>query len=154
MERNEAVLSEEDKEAIVRQFMSFCLTAMRFECYDFYREQRRQSKKDRGLFKLRRPPRSYLRSGFEVEEHFLYASGRRISVRSRSIFEGLLALEPRQREVLLLHFWVGMSRREVAEELGCSVSTVCRVLNQALWKMEKHLDGWGRQNGKEQRAYI
>ena len=41
MERNEAVLNEEDKEAIVRQFMSFCLTAIRFECYDFYREQRR-----------------------------------------------------------------------------------------------------------------
>lgn len=151
MERNEAVLSEEDKEAIVRQFMSFCLTAIRFECYDFYREQRRQSKKDRSLFKLRRPPRSYLRSGFEVEEHFLYAAGRRIPVRSLSIFEGLLALEPRQREVLLPHFWVGMSRRQVTEELGCSVSTVCRVLNRALREMEKRLDRWERQNGK---AYI
>ena len=151
MERNEAVLSEEDKEAIVRQFMSFCLTAIRFECYDFYREQRRQSKKDRSLFKLRRPPRSYLCSGFEVEEHFLYAAGRRIPVRSLSILEGLLALEPRQREVLLQHFWMGMSRREVTEELGCSVSTVCRVLNRALWEMEKHLDRWERQNGK---AYI
>ncbi|MDY4191889.1 MAG: sigma-70 family RNA polymerase sigma factor [Oscillospiraceae bacterium] len=151
MERNEAVLSEEDKEAIVRQFMSFCLTAIRFECYDFYREQRRQSKKDRSLFKLRRPPRSYLCSGFEVEEHFLYAAGQGIPVRSLSIFEGLLALEPRQREVLLQHFWMGMSRREVTEELGCSVSTVCRVLNRALREMEKRLDRWERQNGK---AYI
>lgn len=72
-------------------------------------------------------------------------------MRSLSIFEGLLALEPRQREVLLQHFWMGMSRREVTEELGCSVSTVCRVLNRALREMEKRLDRWERQNGK---AYI
>jgi RNA polymerase sigma-B factor len=58
------------------------------------------------------------------------------------LFEELDALEPilqarseREREILFLRFYVGMTQREIAEEVGMSQMNVSRVLSSSLEKL-------------------
>lgn len=136
----ETGLTQREKEIIVRQFLSYCRTAMRYECYDFYRQQRFWKVSANGeATHYKRPKKTYFRSGFEVEEHFLSVAGRRVPIRSTRIFRGLLALEESQRSFLLMRFWLEMSCSEIAKALGCSRSMSYRMQNYALSRMEDQL---------------
>lgn len=48
---------------------------------------------------------------------------------------GLLALRPRERRIIALRFWGGMSQREIAEDLGISQMHVSRLVRAALAQM-------------------
>lgn len=47
----------------------------------------------------------------------------------------LAALPPRQREVLVLRFWLDLTEAQIAADLGCSVSTVKSHSSRALAKL-------------------
>lgn len=48
---------------------------------------------------------------------------------------GLSALRPRERRIVALRFWGGLSQREIAEEVGISQMHVSRLLRGALAQM-------------------
>lgn len=48
------------------------------------------------------------------------------------VLAALRRLPARQRIVLLLRYWTGMSEREIAEELGCSAGTVKSRASRAI----------------------
>lgn len=50
---------------------------------------------------------------------------------------GLASLRPRERQIVMLRFWGGLSQREIAEEIGISQMHVSRLLRLALQQMRE-----------------
>ena len=57
--------------------------------------------------------------------------------RSRPDSAGALSLSPRERIVLYLRFYVGMSQNEVAQKLGISQMQVSRLQHRSLEKVRR-----------------
>ncbi len=51
---------------------------------------------------------------------------------ARVVLAALRALPPKQRVVLVLRYWGGLSEREIADQLGCSTGTVKSRASRAL----------------------
>ncbi|MGK2939939.1 MAG: SigB/SigF/SigG family RNA polymerase sigma factor [Solirubrobacteraceae bacterium] len=54
---------------------------------------------------------------------------------------GLASLRPRERQIVALRFWAGLSQREIADEVGLSQMHVSRLLRAAIQKMRAAIDG-------------
>lgn len=63
------------------------------------------------------------------------------AMEDEGVNEALLALSPRQRDVVVSRVVEGMSVREVAARLGCAEGTVKATLHQALARMRTVLQG-------------
>jgi len=59
----------------------------------------------------------------------------------RVLAEAVCALSPTRREVVLLHYYHGLTRREVAERLAVPLETVRTRLRRALAELRDRLDG-------------
>ena len=59
----------------------------------------------------------------------------------REILAALDRLAPRQREVLVLRYWSGLSEAEIAETIGISRGTVKSTASRALDLLETIMKG-------------
>ena len=59
----------------------------------------------------------------------------------REILAALDRLAPRQREVLVLRYWSGLTEAEIAETLGISRGAVKSTASRALDRLEKIMGG-------------
>lgn len=59
----------------------------------------------------------------------------------RELLEAVKRLAPRQREVLVLRYWSGLSEAEIANALGISPGTVKSTASRALDVLERMLEG-------------
>lgn len=58
----------------------------------------------------------------------------------RQVVDGLRRLAPRQREVLVLRYWSGLSEAEIAETVGISRGAVKSTASRALDALEKIME--------------
>ena len=58
-----------------------------------------------------------------------------VAVRRRWVLDALLALPPREREVLVLRYWLDLSEAQIAETLHISVATVKSTSARTLAKL-------------------
>lgn len=58
----------------------------------------------------------------------------------REVLTALDTLPPRQREVVVLRYWSGLSEAEIAGTLGISTGTVKSTASRALWALETILE--------------
>jgi RNA polymerase sigma-70 factor (sigma-E family) len=56
------------------------------------------------------------------------------------VLAALAQLAPRQREVLVLRYWTGLSERDIAETLGIAPGTVKRTAAEALSRLNRLLE--------------
>jgi RNA polymerase sigma factor (sigma-70 family) len=59
----------------------------------------------------------------------------------REILAAVDRLAPRQREVLVLRYWSGLTEAEIAETLGISRGAVKSTASRALDRLEKIMGG-------------
>jgi RNA polymerase sigma-70 factor, ECF subfamily len=65
------------------------------------------------------------------------------------VLRGLAALPEREREVLMLLGWHGLSQREAATVLGCSRPALAMRVQRARRRLDRHIDGATRDSGIE-----
>jgi RNA polymerase sigma-70 factor (sigma-E family) len=63
-----------------------------------------------------------------------------LAVEHRTVIDALRQLAPRQREVLVLRYWLDLSEAQIAETLGISRGSVKSTASRALDVMEKLLE--------------
>ncbi len=61
------------------------------------------------------------------------------------LMDGLRALPPRQRAVVVLRYWEDLTENQTAEILGCSTGTVKSQTAKAMARLRTLLDGEGGQ---------
>ena len=64
------------------------------------------------------------------------------------VLEGLDCLAEREREIVKLRFWDGLTQREIADRVGVSQMHVSRLLRRSLVEMRAALDEEGRSSGR------
>jgi RNA polymerase sigma factor (sigma-70 family) len=64
-----------------------------------------------------------------------------------AIIAALLGLPPRQREVVVLRYWLDLTEAQTAAALNCSIGNVKSQASRALAKLRSsaELAGWGAQ---------
>src|SRR5258706_7350575 len=60
---------------------------------------------------------------------------------SAALDEALVALRPRERQTILMHFYEGMTLRQMAQQLGVSKEGVKKRVNRALANLRRRLQG-------------
>lgn len=65
------------------------------------------------------------------------------------VTQAVATLPPRQRAVLVLRLWNGMTYAEIAEALGCSEATIRSQMFHALGGMRRHLEPRMRTAGED-----
>jgi RNA polymerase sigma-B factor len=68
--------------------------------------------------------------------------------------EAIGALDPRERRIILMRFFLDFTQAEMAESLGISQAHVSRLLEQALAKMRRRLERASRLSGPGVRATL
>jgi len=66
-----------------------------------------------------------------------------VSERKKIILESVQELPEKQREVLILSYYQGLSYPEISKKLGCSVSSVKTHMSRAVQKLSKSLPNTG-----------
>lgn len=59
-----------------------------------------------------------------------------------ALVQGLAQLPPRQRAVLVLRYWEGLSESEAADQLGCSLGTVKSSASRGLARLREITAPW------------
>lgn len=67
--------------------------------------------------------------------------GMRVLVNDPSLGQALSFLLPKDREIVILYYFIGMERSEIAHELNISKATVSRCLRNAEARMRTFLEG-------------
>ncbi len=70
----------------------------------------------------------------DVDPEFMTAEHRVL------LADGMTALEPREREIVALRFFEGLTQREIAEHIGISQMHVSRLLRRSLEEMRVSMD--------------
>jgi RNA polymerase sigma factor (sigma-70 family) len=79
--------------------------------------------------------------------------------RAHVVVDGLMSLDPRDREVLLLAAWENLTNREIAEVLGCSENAAALRLHRARRKLtevcrkENSVSGHEHEEGPQLRRH-
>jgi len=66
-----------------------------------------------------------------------------VAVRDDALYEALAQLDDRDRDVLLLAYWLNMSDMDISDETGTPRRTVNNIKRRAYEKMRKILEGNG-----------
>lgn len=112
------MLSPSNEDRICAMFDSFCKTVSR----NFVRNlDRAEGNRDKHFAD---EPVDYLletlgrRDKYPSESFVLYVGGYSCAVESETLYKALVSLPEKQKNVLLLDFWGGLSDRGISERLG------------------------------------
>jgi RNA polymerase sigma factor (sigma-70 family) len=70
----------------------------------------------------------------------LVATPDRVDIASAELADAVAALPFRQRAVVVLRYWGGLSEAEIADALGCRPGTVKSLASRALARLEKVIE--------------
>lgn len=93
----------------------------------------------RSALRRRRTVRNHLRVA-EPEVGPAADADLMVSEDHREVLEAVNRLPERQREVLVLRFWSGLSEAEIAESMGVSKGTVKSQASRAMHTLQQHLE--------------
>ena len=76
----------------------------------------------------------------EMDCHTFNVRGIKIPVYGKKLADAISYLLPRDREIILLYFFLGLTDKKISEVIGCSRTTIQRRRADALEKLEKSLE--------------
>lgn len=68
------------------------------------------------------------------------ASAESLALANREVWDALAALTRRQRQVVVLRYWLDLDQQSIADTLGIAVGTVKATTNQAMATLRKALE--------------
>ena len=69
------------------------------------------------------------------------AHGFRFEFHDQSLYDALMALQQKDREIILLHYWEGYSVNELSAMIDMPIKTIYNRRNKALEALRLHIEG-------------
>lgn len=115
-----------DNKCIVAIFDSYAKTVMRNECRNAAdEEKRKQKREDVGTEKMQYLFEMQIQEDIYPSEHLVLKSANYICViTSEHLYNAMLELSEKQREVLILDFWYGYTDVEIASHFRVTSRTI------------------------------
>lgn len=134
------MLSEDEKQVMVRMFCAYCRRALRNARTDILREEARRSRRetlfsdmhDDELNRLAAP------SPFAGPEFTFDVAGWEVTVVGSALAEAVGVLPKEERDVILLYYFADWTDRQIAEEYGYPRSTIQFRRAKALRTLRNH----------------
>ncbi|MGB9620895.1 MAG: RNA polymerase sigma factor [Brevinematia bacterium] len=104
-----------------KKFFPWFYSLVRNSCFDFLKDMKRQKDLDLKI-------ENYTSNPYEIDIELI-----------NSVREGILNLNSKEREVLFLRFYQGLTIEEIAEVINCSTRNVYLLIENALDKLKKYL---------------
>ena len=132
---------ENDEQAKLDKFCSYCRKVLRNANTDVLRAQARRAKRVTLFSDLCEAELDRLACPFSygTEETVLRVAGHEVAVLGDGHAEADRELPEAEREVVLLYYFAGWNDRQIADELGCSRSTVQARRSAALAGLRESL---------------
>lgn len=135
------MISEDEKQVMVRMFCAYCRRALRNARTDILREEARRARRetlfsdmhDDELNRLAAP------SPFAGPEFTFEVAGWEVTVVGSALAEAVGVLPKEERDVILLYYFADWTDRQIAEECGYPRSTIQFRRAKALRTLRNHL---------------
>lgn len=126
-------------------FDSFCKKVIRNAAISIYREMTARAEREVSLSDL---SESEMASLCTVDTYHTYTKeytvlGHAIKIHDPQIGEALQFIQPKQRDIILLSYFLDYSNVEIAKLLKISISTVTSRRNTALNKLKLQIENMG-----------
>lgn len=139
------MLSKEYKESIERRFHAFCKAVLHNEACNYYRERTRKIQHEISYEYLQKNTPFAPHS---IDEYFVLqdkptdftVSGQIVTVYSEKLAKALLCLSERQREIILMRYYLQLRDKQIAALLGKPRTTVNYQKNAALKQLRKEME--------------
>lgn len=119
------MVSDYEKQALVRMFCAYCRRTLRNERTDIARRGARRAKRETFFSDMSEAELNRLVAADRFcEETVFEAGGREIAVLGEEMTEAIRELPEEERAAVLLYYFAGWSDRRIALQMGCSRSTV------------------------------
>ena len=133
------------KQRIQNQFGGFCVRVLKNEANRIFNEYAKLRSHEASLdtcIKENALPQSAADRYF-CNEHTLYAFGMPVVVMGDLLSEALCGLTERNRCIILMHYFLGMSDRKISRFFCVSHQAISKQRIKALKEMKKLLEGKG-----------
>lgn len=130
---------KEDKEdKIVRQFVLYCRTALKYEKLNYYNERKHRAEWETHIDMLTAKQLGMTGRIFDTyHAGYFTVMGHEIGIVDGDLAQALSELPDGHRQIVLMYYIVGLNDREIGEILNMIRTTVCARRNSAIKKLHR-----------------
>ena len=126
---------------VQNQFGGFCTKVLKNEARHIQREYARQRERETALDAM--SPEELEQISFEDHyfsgEHIFEVDGLPVVIVGDSLANAISTLQPKNQEVILLSYFLGMTDREISERMGVCRQSISKRRNGALKRLRRLL---------------
>lgn len=118
--------SFENDEIIQNRFDSFCKTVLKNVAIDCYREIQKHRERELFFSELTKEEwqQLYMEDEYRLDSHMFQVLGQEVEVKNFMIAKALNSLPEKQRNVILMYYYLEMTEIEIAEQMDLGQSTI------------------------------
>lgn len=134
-----------------QQFDAFIKRVLSNELKDFLRAYSQRMQKETLFCELENSvveqfPAEEQTNGVDFLECQLTALRFSTHIRDELLYQALMELGDKGREIILMTFWLEMTEHEIADCIGCSQGYINKLKHSSYEKLKKILEGYGYDN--------
>lgn len=133
-----------DKERIRHQFDAFCKKVLRCEARTIYRQMARLAGREISLTDFPENGANLFscEDEYGLDNQQFNVLGFDIAVKNELLAEALRLLPDQHRDIILLHYFLGLNDREIAELLNALHRTISYRRTSSLKKLRRFMEGF------------
>ena len=134
-------LNRQEKEIVRKKFCAYCIKVLHGEALNYLDELKRQREREVSFSELLQKDLDalYLYDDYELAEKFTVL-GKQVSVRDEWISEALKKLPEKKREIILMLYFLDITKKEISVCLKLVQSTVHYHKNDSLRLLRKLME--------------
>ena len=134
-------LNRQEKEIVRKKFCAYCIKVLHGEALNYLDELKRQREREVSFSDLLQKDLDalYLYDDYELAEKFTVL-GKQVSVRDEWISEALKKLPEKKREIILMLYFLDITKKEISVCLKLVQSTVHYHKNDSLRLLRKLME--------------
>ncbi|MDE7322101.1 MAG: sigma-70 family RNA polymerase sigma factor [Lachnospiraceae bacterium] len=135
-------MNEDRKDRVVRQFVTYCRMALKYEKINYYNERKRIAERELHIKLFSEKQLEAIDKIFDTyHADYFYVMGYEIGIVDGDLAQALRELPDRQLQIVLMYYFIGWTDREIGEILGLAKSTVCKWRNDTVKTLRRLVEG-------------